>query len=113
MPETHFDAWIARSYARLWPVLFDAQFIDSTVAFLAAAAGGGAALELGIGTGRIALLAGRARPDGATGGQDALRALVRLAAGVVHQREPRPHLSLAQIAGLASGESGPRSVGAA
>ena len=55
MPETHFDEWIAARYAALWPELFDPELIDATVTFLADLAAGGAALELGIGTGRIAL----------------------------------------------------------
>jgi SAM-dependent methyltransferase len=54
MPETHFDDWIATRYARLWPELFDPAVIDPAVDFLAALAGG-SALELGVGTGRIAI----------------------------------------------------------
>jgi methyltransferase family protein len=53
--ETHFDDWVARRYERLWPELFDPAVIDPTVGFLANLAGAGPALELGIGTGRIAL----------------------------------------------------------
>jgi SAM-dependent methyltransferase len=52
--ETHFDEWIARHYEVLWPALFDPDLIERTVGFLAALVGGGSALELGIGTGRIA-----------------------------------------------------------
>jgi SAM-dependent methyltransferase len=60
MPETQFDEWIARRYATLWPELFDPAVIEPAVDFLAELAGTGAALEYGIGTGRIALpLAGR------------------------------------------------------
>lgn len=55
VPETHFDDWIARHYEVLWPELFDPAVIDPTVDFLANLAGSGPALELGIGTGRIAL----------------------------------------------------------
>ena len=55
MPETHFDEWIATHYATLWPELFDPAVVDSTVDFLAGSAAGGSALEMGIGTGRIAL----------------------------------------------------------
>jgi SAM-dependent methyltransferase len=55
MPETHFDEWIATRYAALWPELFDPAVIDPTVDFLAELAAGGSALELGIGTGRIAI----------------------------------------------------------
>src|SRR5258705_6926353 len=50
-----FDEWIAQRYATLWPELFDPAVVDPTVNFLAELAGSGAALELGIGTGRIAL----------------------------------------------------------
>ncbi|MBO0731048.1 MAG: class I SAM-dependent methyltransferase, partial [Acidimicrobiaceae bacterium] len=55
MPDTRFDEWIARHYASLWPELFVPQAIEPVVDFLAGLAGSGAALELGIGTGRIAL----------------------------------------------------------
>jgi SAM-dependent methyltransferase len=53
--ETHFDEWIAEHYRTLWPELFEPTLIDRTVDFLAELANGGAALEFGIGTGRIAL----------------------------------------------------------
>jgi len=55
MTTDSFDEWIAERYERLWPELFDPAVIDPAVDFLAALAGGGRALELGIGTGRIAL----------------------------------------------------------
>ena len=55
MPDTRFDEWIARRYAGLWPELFEPAAIEPVVDFLAGLAGSGAALELGIGTGRIAL----------------------------------------------------------
>jgi SAM-dependent methyltransferase len=51
----HFDEWIAQRYETLWPELFDPAVLDPTVDFLADLAGAGAALELGIGTGRVAL----------------------------------------------------------
>jgi SAM-dependent methyltransferase len=53
--ENHFDERIARSYAARWPHLFDPAVVDPAVSFLADLARSGAALELGIGTGRIAL----------------------------------------------------------
>jgi len=55
VPETHFDEWIAQRTERLWPELFDPAFVDPSVDFLADLAGAGAALEFGIGTGRVAL----------------------------------------------------------
>ena len=55
MPEDYFDAWLAQRYEVLWPHLFDPQVVESTVSFLADLAGGGRVLELGIGTGRLAL----------------------------------------------------------
>jgi SAM-dependent methyltransferase len=55
MAETHFDEWIAGRYETLWPELFEPALVESTVSFLAALAGSGAALEFGIGTGRIAV----------------------------------------------------------
>jgi len=55
MPETHFDDWVASRYQRLWPELFDPAVVDPAVDFLIDLAGAGPALELGIGTGRIAV----------------------------------------------------------
>ena len=53
--ESKFDERIARSYAEKWPHLFEPAIVDPVVDFLAELAGTGAALELGIGTGRVAL----------------------------------------------------------
>ena len=57
MPVTtvFFDRRIASSYQAKWPELFTPAAVDPVVDFLAGLAGDGAALELGIGTGRIAL----------------------------------------------------------
>ena len=56
VPENYFDERIARSYEDRWPELFQPAAIDPVVAFLAGLAGNdGSALELGIGTGRIAI----------------------------------------------------------
>jgi SAM-dependent methyltransferase len=55
VPTNYFDERIARSYEARWPELFEPAAIDPVVEFLAGLAGGGAALELGIGTGRIAI----------------------------------------------------------
>jgi len=51
----YFDEPIAQSYETRWPELFEPGAIDPVVEFLAGLAGSGAALELGVGTGRIAL----------------------------------------------------------
>src|SRR5215831_18212906 len=60
MPPNYFDEPVARSYETRWPDLFEPAAIDPVVSFLAGLAGPGPALELGIGTGRIALpLSGR------------------------------------------------------
>jgi SAM-dependent methyltransferase len=53
--ENQFDEWVAQRYETLWPELFDPAVIDPAVRFLADVAGDGPVLELGIGTGRIAL----------------------------------------------------------
>ena len=53
--ETHFDEWVAQRYELLWPQLFDPAFLDPSVDVLAELAGKGACLELGVGTGRVAL----------------------------------------------------------
>src|SRR6266498_2783668 len=55
MAETNFDDWVASRYERLWPELFDPAVVDPAVGFLAGLAGVGPVLELGIGTGRIAI----------------------------------------------------------
>lgn len=55
MPEVLFDEWVAQRYESLWPELFDPAMVDPAVDFLAELAGPGPALELGVGTGRIAL----------------------------------------------------------
>jgi SAM-dependent methyltransferase len=55
MPVDSFDEWIASRYERLWPELFAPAVIDPAVSFLAELAATGPALELGIGTGRIAV----------------------------------------------------------
>ena len=62
MPVDHFGEAVAARYDRIDGV-FAPEVVDSTVDFLAELAGSGAALELGIGTGRIALpLAARGVP---------------------------------------------------
>jgi SAM-dependent methyltransferase len=55
VPENYFDERIAKTYEAKWPELFEPAVVDPVVSFLAELAGTGAALELGIGTGRIAL----------------------------------------------------------
>jgi SAM-dependent methyltransferase len=55
VPKNYFDEPIAKSYEAKWPELFEPAMVDPVVAFLAELVGPGAALELGIGTGRIAI----------------------------------------------------------
>jgi hypothetical protein len=58
MPENYFTERIAQGYEAKWPHLFEPTVVDPAVDFLAALAGTGpsaVALELGIGTGRLAL----------------------------------------------------------
>ena len=55
MAETHFDERIAELYDVLWPEQLDPRVVEPAVDFLADLAGSGRALELGIGTGRLAL----------------------------------------------------------
>ena len=55
MPEDNFNGLIASRYEKLWPEIHAPEVIDPVVDFLVARAGTGAALELGVGTGRIAL----------------------------------------------------------
>jgi SAM-dependent methyltransferase len=55
MPENYFDEPIAAGYDKGSAAMFDPAVVGRTVDFLADLAGDGAALELGIGTGRVAL----------------------------------------------------------
>jgi SAM-dependent methyltransferase len=55
MPKDYFGERIAARYDETSAEMFDPAVVDPVVDFLAALAGDGAALELGIGTGRIAL----------------------------------------------------------
>ena len=60
MPEDHFGERVARRYDESEADMFEPAVVDPMIDFLADLAGGGAALELGIGTGRVALpLVGR------------------------------------------------------
>ena len=55
MSENYFDERIAATYEAKWPELFEPAVVDPAVSFLADLARSGTALELGIGTGRLAL----------------------------------------------------------
>jgi SAM-dependent methyltransferase len=55
VPEDHFGEHVASRYDESSEDMFDPAVVDPVVEFLEGLAGGGAALELGIGTGRIAL----------------------------------------------------------
>ena len=55
MPENHFGEDVAERYDTSLPDMYDPAVLDPAVDFLAELARGGAALELGIGTGRIAV----------------------------------------------------------
>jgi len=55
MPEDHFAGEVAERYDESAGDMFDPAVVDPIVDFLAELAGDGSALELGIGTGRIAL----------------------------------------------------------
>jgi SAM-dependent methyltransferase len=55
MPENYFGEGVAERYDESSAEMFDPAVVDPAVDFLAGLAGDGAALELGIGTGRIAI----------------------------------------------------------
>ena len=55
MPENFFGEGVAERYDESSPEMFDPAVVGSVVDFLAGLAGDGPALELGIGTGRIAI----------------------------------------------------------
>jgi SAM-dependent methyltransferase len=51
----YFDGWIAEQFEALWPDTFDADVVEPAVSLLAELAGDGRVLELGVGTGRLAV----------------------------------------------------------
>ncbi|HWD42768.1 MAG TPA: SAM-dependent methyltransferase, partial [Actinomycetota bacterium] len=53
MPEDHFGEAVAATYDEDSADMFEPSVVEPAVEFLAGLAGDGAALELGIGTGRI------------------------------------------------------------
>ena len=55
MPTDYFGEEVAARYDETSDDMFEAAVVEATTDFLAELAGGGVALELGIGTGRIAL----------------------------------------------------------
>ena len=55
MPQNIFTGRVAEGYDRSSPDMYEPGVLEPTVSFLAEAARNGAALELGIGTGRVAL----------------------------------------------------------
>ena len=55
MPDNYFVGSVASGYEAKWPHLFDPAVVVPAVDFLAQRAGSGPVLELGVGTGRIAL----------------------------------------------------------
>jgi SAM-dependent methyltransferase len=55
VPKIYFDERIAKRYETFWANTFEPAVVEPAVSFLADLARTGAALELGIGTGRIAL----------------------------------------------------------
>ncbi len=55
MPKDHFGEPVAAGYDESEADMFEPSVVDPAVEFLAGLAGGRAALELGIGTGRLAL----------------------------------------------------------
>ena len=55
VPTNHFDEPVAAGYDDGSPTMFDPAVVDPAIDFLASLVGDGAALEFGIGTGRLAL----------------------------------------------------------
>jgi hypothetical protein len=55
VPDIHFDERIAARYDAMSADMFEPAVLEPAVRFLADLAGGGAALEFGVGTGRLAL----------------------------------------------------------
>ena len=91
MPQDHFGERVAARYDECTRDMFEPAAVDPVVDFLAELAGDGAALELGIGTGRIALplaaprcARARHRPLGGDGRETARKAGCRR-----HRRDDR------------------------
>ena len=85
VPENYFDQWSrAELYKVLWTHLFEPEVVEPAVKFLADLAGDRPVLELGIGTGRLALPLSR-RGIGVDG--------IELSAAMVEQLHVRPHSS--------------------
>jgi SAM-dependent methyltransferase len=55
VPENYFGERIAKGFEAKWPEVFASEVVDPAVSFLADLAPSGSALELGIGTGRLAI----------------------------------------------------------
>jgi hypothetical protein len=55
MQRTEFDEFVADGYDTLWPHVLDPAILDRAVEFLADLARDGAALELRVGNGRLAI----------------------------------------------------------
>src|SRR3954464_279902 len=82
VPEDHFGEAVAARYDQSVAELFDPAVVEPAVDLLAGLAGDGAALELGIGTGRIALpLAQRGVPVHGIGLSEAMAARLRAKPG--------------------------------
>ncbi|HVB26858.1 MAG TPA: class I SAM-dependent methyltransferase [Mycobacteriales bacterium] len=85
MPEDYFGEPVAARYDAWVAEQVDPQAVEPVVSFLAALAGGGAALELGIGTGRIAVpLSQRGVPVHGIDLSPAMVARLRAHAGTEH-----------------------------
>ena len=81
----YFDERVAARYDESAPEMFDPAVVDPVVDFLTELAGGGRALELGIGTGRIALpLAQRGVPVHGIELSQAMAARLRAKPGAEH-----------------------------
>jgi len=89
VPKNYFDERIAKSYEAKWPNLHQPAMIEPVVDVLAELAGAGAALELGVGTGRIALPLSR---------RGVRVAGIELSPAMVAEMEGRPGASDVQVA---------------
>jgi hypothetical protein len=107
----YFGERIALRYDEWAAEMSDPAVVEPVVDLLVGLAGSGRALELGIGTGRIALpltaldplllrLAGRARPDGAAGRHGTQRAVERLDARPLCERQPQARIGLGETSDL-------------
>jgi hypothetical protein len=95
--KVRFDEQIAARYDETSTHMYRSEVLDSAVDFLEELAADGAALEFGVGTGRVALpLSGRGVPVHGIDISEPMLEQLRLDPRAFHRREPLPRLGLGE-----------------